>query len=324
MDQSLKNPLKFRAIMTNGSNCSFTEVNDLMMSLQLVIYIPIFVFGLILNSLALVVLCVYLRKWMESTIYMTNLALMDMLLLFPMPFKMHATKHHWNADKRVLCSFLESLYFISVYGSIYTIMCIAVDRYIAIKHPFRARQLRSPRAAMATCALIWAVVVGATAPVYRFHDDDKGPFRCFHGFSDAGWNPALIVCLELLGFLGPTLVLVACSVQIVRALRSSQQNSAKQQACIRIIYSNLVIFLVPFTPCHLGIFLQFLVRCGIITDCDAKTRISLFVQVAMSLSNITCCLDAFCYYFTTREIRASGGQIRQSFSQRRTNSTSEV
>ncbi|KAJ8410912.1 hypothetical protein AAFF_G00188690 [Aldrovandia affinis] len=306
------------------SNCSFEDVDNLMKSLQLVIYIPIFIFGLILNTLALLVFCLLLKKWTESTIYMTNLVLMDMLLLFPMPFKMHATKYHWAADKRLFCSFLESLYFVSVYGSIYTIMCIAVDRYIAIKHPFRAKQLRSPRAALVTCVVIWLVVLGATAPVYRFHSKSEEPFRCFHGFSKEGWNPVLIVCLEVLGFLGPTLVLVSCSVQIIRTLRKSLQSSAQSRACVRIIYSNLCIFLVPFTPCHVGIFLQFLVRCGTITDCGLQNRISLFVQVSMGLANITCCLDAFCYYFITMEIRSSRGSLRQSFSQRRMTSTSEV
>ncbi|KAJ8280389.1 hypothetical protein GJAV_G00053930 [Gymnothorax javanicus] len=306
------------------SNCSFEAVDDLMMSLQLVIYIPIFVFGIVLNSLALLVFCFILKKWTESSIYMTNLVLMDLLLLFPMPFKMHATGHQWAADKRLFCSFLESLYFVSVYGSIYTIMCIAMDRYVAIKHPFRAKQLRSPRVALVTCVLIWVLVLGVSTLVYRFHGKEYGSFRCFHGFSKEGWSPALIACLEVLGFLGPALVLVTCSVQIICTLRRSKHNSARRRACTLIIYSNLFIFLVPFTPCHVGIFLQFLVRNDIITDCEQQRNISLFVQIAMSLSNITCCLDAFCYYFITREMRTTGDNLRQSFHQRGPTSTSEV
>ncbi|KAJ8389594.1 hypothetical protein AAFF_G00118310 [Aldrovandia affinis] len=305
------------------TKCNLTDVDNLMDSLRMVIYIPIFVFGVILNTMALVVFCVQLKKWTESTIYMTNLALMDQLLLFSLPFKMYSSD--WAAENRVICSFLESLYFVSVYGSIYTITCISVDRYIGVSHPFHAKLLRSPRKALIVCVAIWALVFGASAPVYSFHPGNQGDFRCFHGFSDKGWHTTLIVCLEVFGFLLPALVLVTCSVRVIHTLHQSQQSSPKNQACIRIIYSGLVAFLVPFTPSHLAILLQFFVRQGTITDCSLRANISMFVQLAMSLANVTCCLDALCYYFIAKEVRTSGGNFRRSFRRHRTITiTSEV
>lgn len=312
----------YSAVVTNS--CSFEDVDKLMQSLELIIYVPTFVFGLVLNTLALTVFCVVLRKWNESTIYMTNLALMDLLLLLLLPFKMHAIKHCWEASKKLFCSFLEAMYFVGMYGSIYTITCIAVDRYIAIQHPFRAKEIRSPKAAVVVCTIIWCLALGATSPIYTFRDNSDKPFHCFHGFSDKGWSLGLIACLEVFGFLLPAAVLIMCSVQNIRTLRQSQGQSAKSRVAERIMYSSLCAFLIPFTPCHLGIFLQFLVRQGIITSCQSQTRIALFVQVAMCLANVTCCLDAICYYFIAKEVRSSRGTIRLSISQKRTTSTSEV
>ncbi|XP_008292739.1 G-protein coupled receptor 55 [Stegastes partitus] len=312
-------------IMT--SNCSFEEVDHLMRYLELVIYMPIFLLGLLLNVAALLVFCFFLRKWTESTIYMTSLALMDLLLLFPLPFKMHATNHLWPVELQTLCSVLESLYFVGIYGSIYTIMCIAVDRWVAICHPFKAKQLRSPKAARVTCVGVWALVLAVISPTtYRFRQDSDRDFHCFHSFSQKGWSPPLIISLEVFGFLLPALVLIYCSAQTIWALRQSGQRSAQSRACVKIIYSGLSAFLLPFTPSHLGILLQFLVHQGVIQDCGAKTRISLFIQVAMCLSNITCCLDALCYYFIAHEVRSTKHSFRMSvMSQRRaTNSTSEV
>ncbi|XP_029930591.1 G-protein coupled receptor 55 [Myripristis murdjan] len=309
------------------SNCSFEEVDNLMKHLELVIYVPIFLFGLVLNVVALLVFCVFLRKWTESTIYMTNLALMDVFLLIPLPFKMHATNHLWHHDLHPLCSFLESLYFIGIYGSIYTIMCIAMDRWVAIRHPFRAKQLRSPKKALGMCVMVWAVVLAAISPaISGFRNNEQRDFHCFHGFSEKGWSPLVIICLEVFGFLGPALVLVYCSVQTIWTLQESGQHSPRSRACVKIIYSSLCAFLVPFTPSHLAILLQFLVRQGVIEECGMKTRISLFIQIAMSLSNITCCLDALCYYFIAHEVRSSNRSFRLStISQRRaTCSTSEV
>ncbi|TNN37641.1 G-protein coupled receptor 55 [Liparis tanakae] len=243
------------------SNCSLEAVDHLMRYLELAIYIPIFLFGSVLNAAALLVFCVFLRKWTESTIYMTSLALMDMLLLFPLPFKMYAANYLWPAYLQPLCSVLESLYFCGIYGSIYTIMCIAVDRWGAICHPFRAKQLRSPKAALGTCIGVWALVLTAVSwTTSRLREVKQTDFHCFHRFSEKGWSPPIVICLLVFGFLGPALVVVYCSARTIWALRRSGQRSAQSRACVKIIFSSLSAFLLPFTPSHLGILLQFLVR----------------------------------------------------------------
>ncbi|XP_074544435.1 G-protein coupled receptor 55 [Halichoeres trimaculatus] len=308
-------------------NCSFEDVDHLMKHLELVFYIPIFVIGLILNVIALFVFCGVLRKWTESTIYMTSLALMDLLLLLPLPFKMHSTNHRWRANLQPLCSVLEVLYFVGIYGSVYTIMCIAVDRWVAICHPFKAKQLRSPKTALGTCVGVWVLVVAVISPTtYRFREAGQTDFHCFHQFSEKGWSPSVIICLQVFGFLLPALLVVYCSVQTICALKQSGRLSSQSRACVKIIYSSLSAFLLPFTPSHLAILLQFLVHQGVIEDCKSRTSISLFIQTAMCLSNITCCLDALCYYFIAHEVRSTKNTFRLSVigPRRATFSTSEV
>eukprot|EP00066_Takifugu_rubripes_P028535 XP_011617801.1 PREDICTED: G-protein coupled receptor 55-like [Takifugu rubripes] len=310
-----------------ASNCSFEAVDHLMVYLELAVYVPIFVCGFIVNAMALVVFCLLLRKWTESTIYMSSLALMDLLLLFLLPFKMHATSNPWPAHLQPLCSVLESLYFVGIYGSIYTILSIAVDRWLAICHPFKAKQLRSPRAALAACVGVWVVVLAAIFPTsYHFRELGETDFHCFHRFSDKGWNPLVISCLLVFGFLAPALVLVYCSAQIIWTLQQSGQHSPQSRACVKIIYSSLSAFLLPFTSSHLAILLQFLVHQGVIQDCGAQRSISFFIQMSMCVSNVTCCLDALCYYFIAHEVRSSKKTLKLSvFRQRRTTcSTSEV
>ncbi|KAL1280932.1 hypothetical protein QQF64_015532 [Cirrhinus molitorella] len=321
-NDSLNSSAKVSFTMTN---CSMTDVDTLTQKLDLVIYVPVLVFGLALNIIALVVFCRLLRKWTESSIYMTNLALMDLLLLLPLPFKMHAAYHKWAEDKLLFCSFLESLYFVAMYGSIYTIVCIAIDRYIAINHPFRAKQVRSKKNALIVCIFIWVFIMAVTSPIYSFREEGKmGNFTCFHGFSKKGWSTAIIVCLEVFGFLLPAAVLVACSVQSVRTLKASKNSDHKRQAGVRIIYSSLAAFLVPFTPCHVAILLQYLVRNEYISDCKHQQNIAIFIQVSINIANVTCCLDALCYYFIAKEVRSTKDTLRMSISRARTTSSSDV
>lgn len=65
---------------------------------------------------------------------------------------------------------------------------------------------------------------------------------------------------------------------------------------------------------------------GVIQDCGAQTSISFFIQMSMCVANVTCCLDALCYYFIAHEVRSSKNTLKRSvFGQRRTTcSSSEV
>ncbi|XP_030218937.1 G-protein coupled receptor 55 isoform X2 [Gadus morhua] len=292
------------------SNCSFEEVDHLMKTLELVFYVPIFLCGVAVNGWALFVFC-FKIEWRVSTIYFTNLVLMDLILLVPLPFKMHATNHRWTAQSKGLCSFLESLYFIGMYGSVYTIACIAVDRWLGICHLFNFRKPASPvirdksrRNAVFACVVVWLAVLAPPSLIYGFRDHGHEDFHCFHGFSPKVWRPAIIVCLEVLGYVLPALVIVFCSVRSAGSLndelrelsdelrKQSDELSAKKRLSIRVIYSSMWAFLVPFTPSHLAILLQFL--------------------VALCLANVTCCLDAPCYYFAAKEVRSIMNFRRQS------------
>ncbi|CAL8316077.1 unnamed protein product [Gadus morhua 'NCC'] len=292
------------------SNCSFEEVDHLMKTLELVFYVPIFLCGVAVNGWALFVFC-FKIEWRVSTIYFTNLVLMDLILLVPLPFKMHATNHRWTAQSKGLCSFLESLYFIGMYGSVYTIACIAVDRWLGICHLFNFRKPASPvirdksrRNAVFACVVVWLAVLAPPSLIYGFRDHGHEDFHCFHGFSPKVWRPVIIVCLEVLGYVLPALVIVFCSVRSAGSLndelrelsdelrKQSDELSAKKRLSIRVIYSSMWAFLVPFTPSHLAILLQFL--------------------VALCLANVTCCLDAPCYYFAAKEVRSIMNFRRQS------------
>ncbi|KAM4727988.1 G-protein coupled receptor 55 [Anableps anableps] len=314
-------------IMSNNSSCSTSEVDEQMKYLELIIYIPIFIIGMVSNLAALLVFCLCLRKWTESTIYMTSLALMDLLLLLPLPFKMHAACEKWLKESQVFCSFLENLYFVGTYGSIYMIMSIAADRWLAICHPFKAKQLRSPKVAFITCLGVWVLAFSAIFPVtFNLREEVYEDFHCFHRFSENGWSPKVIICLQVFGFLMPAVMVICCSLHIIWTLQESGQRSTKSRACVKIIYSSLSAFLVPFTPSHLAIFLQFLVHQKVIQDCNSQKSISMFLQTALCLSNVTCCLDALCYYFAAHEVRSTKNSFKMTrLSQRRANSsTSEV
>lgn len=293
---------------SNNMNCSFSDVDNLSSTLQLAVHIPTFFLGLLLNLLAIRGFSGFLKKRWEgyaaTAIYMINLAIFDLVLVLSLPFKMALSYH--RAQSQPLCTIVECLYFVSMYGSIFTISFISLDRYLVIRYPMLFSHFRSPTKTFGICCTIWVLVWLGSIPVYRFHKGQKS-YRCFHNMTNDTWKPEIVLPLEVFGFLLPLGVVVFCSSRTICVLlsrRNLTQDWAQQKACIWTIAANLAVFVISFLPVHLGFLLQFLVRNNTIMNCPAKQSISMFLQLSLCLSNMNCCLDVFCYYFIIKEFRA--------------------
>ncbi|XP_007083013.2 G-protein coupled receptor 55 isoform X2 [Panthera tigris] len=293
--------------LNRSRSCSFSDVDELMGTVQLAVHIPTFLLGLLLNVLAIRGFSTFLKKrwpnYAATSIYMINLAVFDLLLVLSLPFKM-AMSNVWAPHPSV-CTFVECVYFVSMYGSVFTICFISLDRFLVIRYPFLVSHLRSPRKIFGICCTIWVLVWAGSTPIYSFHGKVE-KYTCFHNMSDGTWSPQVFFPLEVFGFLLPLGVMGFCSSRSIHILVRRQgltEDCAQQKACIWTIAASLAVFVVSFLPVHLGFFLQFLVRNGFIVECRAKQNISLFLQLSMCFSNINCCLDVFCYYFVIKEFR---------------------
>ncbi|XP_016060107.1 PREDICTED: G-protein coupled receptor 55 [Miniopterus natalensis] len=292
-----------------SENCSLGDVDELVRTVQLAVYVPTFLLGLLLNALAIRRFCTFLtRRWpayAATSIYMINLAVFDLLLVLSLPFKVALDRPGSAAPVTPLCTFVECLYFVSMYGGIFTICFISLDRFLAIRYPILVSHLRSPRKILGICFAIWVLVWAGSSPIYNFHGKATD-YRCFHNMSNDTWSAKVLFPLEVFGFLFPMGIMGFCSSRSIHILLSSRDRSqdwGHRRACIWTIASNLAVFVVSFLPVHLSFFLQFLVRNDFIVECTAKQNISLFLQLSLCFSNINCCLDVFCYYFVIREFR---------------------
>ncbi|KAM8999733.1 G-protein coupled receptor 55 [Sarcophilus harrisii] len=283
---------------SQNEECSFREVDSLMKTVELTIHIPTFVLGLGLNLLAICSFVSFLRNRREeyrvTSIYMINLAVFDLLLVLSLPFKMAP------AQPSSFCTMVECLYFVSMYGSVFTITFISFDRYVSIGYPLWVRRVRSPRNVLLVCGSIWALVWTCAIPIHKFHGEGPNS-TCFHNMSDGAWGAQAIVPLELFGFLLPMATVCFCSFHSIQKL---DRSAVRRAPIIRSIAASLAVFVASFLPVHLCIFLQFLVRNGFVQDCSIKQGISFALQLALCLANINCCLDVFCYYFISKEFRA--------------------
>ncbi|XP_061309415.1 G-protein coupled receptor 35-like [Pezoporus flaviventris] len=280
--------------MNVSSNCSITslELYHHVRLTELALYSVIFLFGALFNALALWVFFCKIKKWTQTRVYVINLVFADCTLLF-MAYLL------WNKSTQdELCQFIETTYFIIMLVSIYVITFVSIDRYIAIKHPLKARTFRSPSKAALLCGLLWvSVVVGATAQIWQSQST-----LCFQ--KDTTVPAALSLLSIFFVFILPLAILTFCSTEVIRSLKRGLNTSSPEeksiQKAVHIIYANLMVFLVCFLPAFFGLLARFVM--------DSIGATCFMLQVMKNISSLTrciatsnCCLDSVCYYFATKE-----------------------
>lgn len=269
------------------------------------IYIPTCITAFPLNLAALWILFFKIRRFTESMVYLANLAVNNCLLLFSLPFKIYAYKRSWNLSA-MFCSFLESLVLVNIYGSIALIVCISADRYIMLRYPFRGRwTMRSPRAAVAACLLIWIVVFVASIPVYRLHNSQYNNEYCFENFTKETWENATLIASMEVTFLISATAMTLCSVSVMRILKAMRERNPadaklRNNKSLKIVQSNLVTFMVCFIPYHIAALLFFLAKNSTLPQSTIDPLRNVF-RISSCISSLNCLFDGACYYYILKE-----------------------
>lgn len=157
------------------------------------VYSVVFILGLVTNCAALFVFCFRMKMSNETTMFMTNLALSDLVFVFTLPFKVfYNVNRNWPFGDG-LCKVSGTAFITNIYGSMLFLTCINVDRFLAIVYPFRSRTIRTRRNAAMVCAAVWLTIVGGGISVTFFStiNSKHRATTCFEGFSKKTWKTYL-------------------------------------------------------------------------------------------------------------------------------------
>ncbi|NXK45900.1 LPAR5 protein, partial [Chauna torquata] len=285
-------------------------------------YILIFITGLMLNVMALWIFVRYLRLKSVVMIYMFNLAVSDLTFTLPLPLRLYYYSNHQWPFGDILCQVSGSVFQINMYGSCVFLMCINLDRYIAIVHPLRWRHLRRPKVARCLCLVVWVVILMGSIPTAIYHKQNhcevqnQTIYVCFESFSDNMWQKnlfPLVVLAEILGFLLPLSSVTYCSIQIFRELcQASQMKTLQQQKTVRLLLVNLVIFIICFVPYNTTLAVYGLIKARVIgVEQQTQAFVRHVLILTMLLASMNCTLDPLIYYFSTEGFRNTFKKLRQ-------------
>ncbi|NWI92659.1 GPR34 protein, partial [Pitta sordida] len=303
-------------IQNNGS-CLF-EDNSLSLTL-IVFYSIIFVVGLVGNLIALFAfLCIH-QKRNSIQVYLLNVAVADLLLIFCLPFRIlyHVQEDTWKFGQ-ILCKIVGTLFYMNMYISIVLLGLISLDRYIKInKSVRRPKMLTTPRS-IQICCIVWAIAVTGfivvVAPSF-FKSQDRYSTQCFHYRSkhDAKME-AILNYITVIIFWIVFFLLILSYVKIAKNLlkmsrrRSNFPNAGKYNKTARNSFIVLIIFTICFVPYHMFRFVYITSQLQNLS-CPWQEIIHKCNEVMLIFSSFNSCLDPVMYFLMSRSVRKTVLQL---------------
>ncbi|KAM9321193.1 lysophosphatidic acid receptor 6 [Gastrophryne carolinensis] len=305
--------LPITTVSSNITDCPVDD--DFKYTLYGCIFSMVFVLGLIANCVALYIFSCTLKVRNETTTYMMNLAISDLLFVFTLPFRIFyfATRNWPFGD--ILCKISVTLFYTNMYGSILFLTCISVDRFLAIVHPFRSKTIRTKKNAKIVCVLVWLIVLMGSAPasLIRSTNNNRNDSMnaCFENFSADTWKTYLskiVIFIEIVGFFIPLILNVFCSTMVLKTLKKPvtlSRSKLNKRKVLKMIFVHLVIFCFCFIPYNINLVLYSLMRTQAFRNCSVKAAVRMMYPITLCIAVSNCCFDPIVYYFTSETIQNS-------------------
>ncbi|KFV70717.1 Delta-type opioid receptor, partial [Dryobates pubescens] len=218
----------------------------------------------------------YTKMKTATNIYIFNLALADALATSTLPFQSAKYLMETWPFGELLCKVVLSIDYYNMFSSILTLTMMSVDRYIAVCHPVRALDFRTPAKAKVVNVCIWLLssligvpimVMAVTKAKGKWLLGEDGVVLCTLQFPDPAlyWDTVTKICVFIFAFLVPILVITICyglmilRLRSVRLLSGSREKDRSLRRITRMVLVVVAAFIVCWAPIHIFVIVWTLV-----------------------------------------------------------------
>ncbi|XP_074839500.1 putative G-protein coupled receptor 34 [Carettochelys insculpta] len=306
----------FSSEKTNATKCL---INEGSLSLAFIIfYSIIFVVGLAGNIVALFAFLRINHRRNSIQIYLLNVAIADLLLIFCLPFRIsyHINKNTWILGL-IFCKIVGSLFYMNMYISIVLLGLISMDRYVKINKSIQRPKILTATRSRYICCILWTIAItGLTVIVAQsVRREEYNSTMCFHyrdkhnAKMEAILNYILVIIFWIVFFL---LILsyakIAENLLKISKKRADFPNSGKYSTTARNSFIVLTIFTLCFVPYHIFRFIYITSQLQH-TSCYWKEIIHKCNEIMLVLSSFNSCLDPIMYFLMSSNVRKTVLQL---------------
>lgn len=287
-----------------------------------VVVVPLF-FGIIgilgLAGNLLVIVVVAANPGMRSTtnILIINLAVADLLfVIFCIPFTATDFVLPYWPFGNVWCKIVQYLIIVTAYASIYTLVLMSLDRYLAVVHPIASMSWRTENHAIRAIGVVWLVILALSAPALVIHgemhfvfQEENGPLTNLTAcriLDQDDWT-SYQVSFFLMSYVLP-LVLISIFymlmlVKLWRAARVSAESRRGRRRVTRLVFVVVGVFAICWFPIQVILVMKSL-------DKFPLTTAMVMVQVVSHILAYTnSCINPFLYAFLSDNFRKAFRKI---------------
>ncbi|XP_059215581.1 mu-type opioid receptor isoform X2 [Centropristis striata] len=270
---------------TDGNTTSFTEArcdgdrmldddaNPVIIAIVITaLYSIVCVVGLVGNVLVMYIIVRYTKMKTATNIYIFNLALADALVTSTLPFQsVNYLMGTWPFGD-MLCKMVMSIDYYNMFTSIFTLTTMSIDRYVAVCHPVKALDFRTPHNAKIVNVCNWILSSAIGLPVMFMASTDvtasSSTVDCKLIFPHPSWywETLLKICVFIFAFIMPVLIITVCyglmilRLKSVRMLSGSQEKDRNLRRITRMVLVVVAVFIVCWTPIHIFVIITALIN----------------------------------------------------------------
>ncbi|XP_055983989.1 C-C chemokine receptor type 7 [Sorex fumeus] len=282
--------------------CSKEDVRAFKAWFLPVMYSLICFLGLLGNGLVVLTYIYFKRLKTMTDTYLLNLALADILFLLTLPFWAYSAARSWVFGA-YLCKLIFSVYKMSFFSGMLLLLCISIDRYVAIvqavsAHRHRARVLFISKV---SCVVIWGLAILLSIPELLYSGLQESSigqlWRCSLATEHVDALVTIQVAQMVVGFLIPLLTMSFCYLGIIRTLL--QARNFERNKAIKVIIAVVVVFIACQLPYNSVVLVRTVTSFNVTnsSSCELSKRLNIAYDVTYSLACVRCCVNPFLYAF---------------------------
>jgi allatostatin receptor len=310
-------------IRSNNANTDIVQFLDFEQLVRIIIPIIfslIVVIGLVEHIMVIIAVICNRRMQNTTNILILSLAVADLcFIVFCVPFTATGYAMATWPFGDVWCKIMQFAQHVSAYASVYTLVLMSLDRYLAVVHPITSKSIRTKRNTLFMVCITWGVILLSNIPIlfhfahyeYDYFGEPRSACVNVRALHNEDLRQTFFVCFFVCGYVLPLCLICVMYGLLIRRLlyggtaggsRRKAKNNSKTRATKLV-----VVVVVIFALCWLPIQLIFIIQ---LFPSIEQNIIMVAAQMAANvLAYTNSCVNPILYAFLSQRFRQNFWQF---------------